>query len=84
MLYYMIKKNAHIVFNGVSDTGNISMQDILMQMKWNKQNLHLSPANVPIICYLQSTVTSKFTEYLLLTVDCHQPLRYLFLFYDLI
>ena len=35
----------------------------------------LSPANLPNICYLQSTVTSKFTEYLLLTVDCHQPLR---------
>ena len=35
MLYHMINKNAQIVFNGVSDTGNISMQDILMQMKWN-------------------------------------------------
>ena len=35
MLYYMINKNAQNVFNGVSDTGNISMQDILMQMKWN-------------------------------------------------
>ena len=32
MLYYMINKNAQIVFNGMSDTGNISMQDILMQM----------------------------------------------------
>ena len=31
----MINKNAQNVFNGVSDTGNISMQDILMQMKWN-------------------------------------------------
>ena len=31
----MINKNAQIVFNGVSDTGNISMQDILMQMKLN-------------------------------------------------
>ena len=29
MLYYMINKNAQIVFNGVSDTSNISMQDIL-------------------------------------------------------
>ena len=29
----MINKNAQIVFNGVSDTGNISMQDLLMQMK---------------------------------------------------
>ena len=29
----MINKNAQIVFNGVSDTVNISMQDILMQMK---------------------------------------------------
>ena len=29
----MINKNAQIVFNGVLDTGNISMQDILMQMK---------------------------------------------------
>ena len=29
----MINKNAQIVFNGVSDTGNISMPDILMQMK---------------------------------------------------
>ena len=35
MLYYMINKNAQNVFNGVSDTGNISMRDILMQMKWN-------------------------------------------------
>ena len=35
MLYYMINKNAQNVFNGVSDTGNISIQDILMQMKWN-------------------------------------------------
>ena len=35
----------------------------------------LSPANLPNICYWQSTVTSTFTEYLLLTVDCHQPLR---------
>ena len=35
MLYYMINKNAQNVFNGVSDTGNISMQVILMQMKWN-------------------------------------------------
>ena len=35
MLYYMTNKNAQIVFNGVSVTGNISMQDILMQMKWN-------------------------------------------------
>ena len=34
----------------------------------------LSPANLPNICYWQSTVTSKFTEYLLLTVDYHQPL----------
>ena len=34
----------------------------------------LSLANLPIICYLQSTVTSKFTEYLLLTVDCHQQI----------
>ena len=34
----------------------------------------LSPANLPNICYLQSTVTSKFTEYLLLTVDCHQQI----------
>ena len=32
MLYYIINKNAQIVFNGMSDTGNISMQDILMQM----------------------------------------------------
>ena len=32
MLYYMINKDAQIVLNGVSDTGNISMQDILMQM----------------------------------------------------
>ena len=29
----MINKNAQIVSNGVSYTGNISMQDILMQMK---------------------------------------------------
>ena len=29
----MINKNAQNVFNGVSDTSNISMQDILMQMK---------------------------------------------------
>ena len=29
----MINKNAQNVFNGVSDTGNISMQDILVQMK---------------------------------------------------
>ena len=27
MLYYMTNKNAQIVLNGVSDTGNISMQD---------------------------------------------------------
>ena len=31
----MINKNAQIVFNGVSDRDNISMQDILMQMKLN-------------------------------------------------
>ena len=40
MLYYMINKNAQIVFNGVLDTGNIPMQDILMQMKnmkWKKK-----------------------------------------------
>ena len=37
MLYYMINKNAQNVFNGVSDTGNISMQDVLMQMKTTKQ-----------------------------------------------
>ena len=36
MLYYMTNKNAQIVFNGVSVTGSISMQDILMQMKWNR------------------------------------------------
>ena len=29
----MINKNAQIVSNGVSDTGNISMQDILGQIK---------------------------------------------------
>ena len=44
----------------------------------DKQNLHLSPANLPIICYLQSTVTSKFTKYLLLTVDCHQQIYRIF------
>ena len=40
MLYYIINKNAQIVSNGVSDTGNISMQDILMQMKNMKWNTH--------------------------------------------
>ena len=35
----MINKNAQTVFNGVSDTGNISMQDILMQMKNMKWNV---------------------------------------------
>ena len=35
MLYYMTNKNAQIVLYGVSVTGNISMQGILMQMKWN-------------------------------------------------
>ena len=29
-------------------------------------------------CYLQSTVTSKFTEYLLLTIDCHQQIYRIF------
>ena len=40
MLYYMINKNAQIVLNGVSDTGNISMQDILMETKNMKWNTH--------------------------------------------
>ena len=45
--------------------------------KW--LNCHnLSAANLPIICYLQSTVTSKFTEYLLFTVDCHQQIYRIF------
>ena len=33
----MINKNAQNVFNGVSDTGNISMQDVSMQMKTKKK-----------------------------------------------
>ena len=40
MLYYMINKNAQIVLNGVSDTGNISMQNILMETKNMKWNTH--------------------------------------------
>ena len=39
MLYYMINKNAQIVFNGVSDTGNISMQDILPVLHLQQQFL---------------------------------------------
>ena len=41
----------------------------------------LSPANLPIICYLQSSVTSKFTDYLLFTVVCHQQIYRLFAIY---
>ena len=51
MLYYMINKNAQIVFNGVSDTGNIPMQDILMQMKnmkWKKNdNIYVFVYRIP-------------------------------------
>ena len=42
------------------------------------QMTKLSAANLPIICYLQSTVTSKFTDYLLFTVDCHQQIYRIF------
>ena len=52
MLYYMINKNAQIVFNGVSDTGNISMQDILMQMKWNTHTHTKKKKNLTIYMFL--------------------------------
>ena len=52
MLYYMINKNAQIVFNGVSDTGNISMQDILMQMKWNTHTQKKQQKNLTIYMFL--------------------------------
>ena len=54
MLYYMINKNAQIVLNGVSDTGNISMQDILMQMKKYKmkhRNKKTKQKNLTIYMY---------------------------------
>ena len=44
----------------------------------NLYQTEFASANLPIICYLQSTVTSKFTEYLLLTVDCHQQIYQIF------
>ena len=74
MLYYMINKNAQIVFNGVSDTGNMS-HDTTKPTIWVCAQ---RPVNLPIVCYLQSTVTSKFTEYLLFTVDCHQQIYRIF------
>ena len=52
MLYYMINKNAQNVFNGVSDTGNISMQDILMQMKWNTHTQTKQRKNLTIYMFL--------------------------------
>ena len=56
MLYYKINKNAQIGFNGVSDTGNISMQDILMQMKWNththKEKNTKKLDNIYVLVYL--------------------------------
>ena len=56
MLYYMTNKNAQIVFNGVSVTGNISLQDILMQMKWNthtqKKKKKKNLDNIYVLVYL--------------------------------
>ena len=37
MLYYMINKNAQNVFNGVSDTGNISMHINAMKCNTKKK-----------------------------------------------
>ena len=42
----------------------------------------LSLANLPIICYLKSSVTSTFTDYLLFTVVCHQQMYRLFASYS--
>ena len=38
----------------------------------------LSVANVPTFCYWQTSVSSTFPEYLLLTHVCQQPLRCIF------
>ena len=39
-------------------------------------------STLPIICYLQSSVTNKFTDYLLFTVDCHQQIYPIFAIYS--
>ena len=41
---------------------------------------HLPIANLPNICYLQSSVSSIFTEYLLFTVICQQQIYWIIAF----
>ena len=47
----MINKNAQNVFNGVSDTGNISMQDVSMQMKTKKKKKKKKLDNIYVLVY---------------------------------
>ena len=43
-----------------------------------KQQLHLSRTNLPKISYSQSSVSSKLTDYLLVTVICQQQMFRIF------
>ena len=55
---------AHPYLNDRQDTPPPSPRD----------SSYLSQANMPSVCYLRSSVTRKFTEYLLLTDVCQQQI----------